>query len=332
VTPDKIDLPWALCYRLNRSGLFGFLHHMKRRAAVFIGGSIAAALALAIWLVRGSCTSVRERQFRSEVGSRAGAAKPTAVIPRFLPLPGEIFQVSEYEAWLIPSQVKLADGSRRKPWVFFAHTLRGGNPRAVHTGMFTRFVEKGISVAGIDVGDSFGSPRGRAGFTALYKELVENRAFSEKPCILAHSRGGLQAYNWAAEHPTWVAGIAAIFAVADITRYPGLQHVQEAYGKTVPELTQELALHNPVERLKPLAEARVPIFLLHGDKDHKIPLGRHSAVLAKRYAALGGDVRLIVLPGKAHDLTPEVLENDELLAFVTERSLQPESAPTVSSR
>jgi pimeloyl-ACP methyl ester carboxylesterase len=262
----------------------------------------------------------------------ASSATLGASSARFLPLPGELFKVGEFEAWLIPSQVKLADGSQRRPWIFFAHTLHGGNPRPVHTGMFARFVQQGISIAGVDVGESFGSPHGRSGFTALYHELVEHRNFAHKPCLVAQSRGGLQAYNWAADHPNWIAGIAGIFTVADVAHYPGLQRVQKAYGRTLAELKREMPLLNPIERLKPLADARVPIFLLHGEKDHMVPLSRHSAVLVKRYVALGGNVRLIVLPDKAHELTPEFLEHEELVAFVTERALQPESGPIASSR
>jgi len=53
-------------------------------------------------------------------------------------------------------------------------------------------------VAGVDVGESYGSPQGRTGFSALYRELVEQRRFSRKPVLLARSRGGLVLYNWAA--------------------------------------------------------------------------------------------------------------------------------------
>jgi dipeptidyl aminopeptidase/acylaminoacyl peptidase len=262
--------------------------------------------------------------------SRVGAQsvdKPTGSASvtlgaRPLPLPGELFKVENHEAWLIPVSNPVKEPTQRQPWVFFAHTLRGGNPRPVHAGLFKILTDKGIAVAGIDVGESFGNPAGRKVFTALYKELVQRRHFAERPCLLAQSRGGLQLYNWAAEHPEWIAGIAGVFPVADITRYPGLQKAHKAYGKTVAQLKEDLALHNPVQRLKPLADAHVPILLVHGDKDSQVPLSQHSAVVAKRYAALGGDIKLVVLPGKGHDLIPEVLENDQLVAFIEARAKQ----------
>ncbi len=112
-----------------------------------------------------------------------------------------------------------------------------------------------------------------------------------------------------------------MFIVADITDYPGLKKAHKAYGKSVDELKREVAIHNPIDRIKPLVDARVPILLIHGDKDRKVPMAKHSSVLAKRYAALGGDVKFIVLPGKGHDLIPELLENEELVSFIAARAL-----------
>jgi hypothetical protein len=50
--------------------------------------------------------------------------------------------------------------------------------------MFERFLAAGIAVAGVDVGESYGSPQGRAQFTAFYQELIGKRGFSRKPVLL----------------------------------------------------------------------------------------------------------------------------------------------------
>ena len=55
--------------------------------------------------------------------------------------------------------------------------------------MFERFREAGISVAGINVGESYGSPAGRKLFTAFYAEMTGPRGFSQKPVLLGRSRG-----------------------------------------------------------------------------------------------------------------------------------------------
>jgi len=105
-------------------------------------------------------------------------------------------------------------------------------PEARESWMFERFLAAGIAVAGVDVGESYGSPQGRTGFSALYRELVEQRRFSRKPVLLARSRGGLVLYNWAAEHPESVSGIAGIYPVCNLRSWPSLDRACGAYGLT----------------------------------------------------------------------------------------------------
>ena len=71
--------------------------------------------------------------------------------------------------------------------------------------MFVRFKQ-----AGIDVGESFGSPDGSALYSALYDELTQHRGFAAKPVLLGRSRGGLMTLSWAAANADKVAGFAGI--------------------------------------------------------------------------------------------------------------------------
>ena len=57
---------------------------------------------------------------------------------------------------------------------------------------------------------------------------------------------------------------------------------------------------NPVDRLKPLAEANIPILLVYGDSDRTVPHRENSEVVYERYKALGGDVERVVKPGADH--------------------------------
>src|SRR6185312_42993 len=105
-----------------------------------------------------------------------------------LPMPGEVFEVGGHTAFLIlPKADRQVAGM---PWVWYAPTLPG-LPGAEETWMFQKFLDAGIAVAGIDVGESYGSPDGRAIFTSFYRERVDKRRFSKRPCLLARSRGGL---------------------------------------------------------------------------------------------------------------------------------------------
>ena len=136
---------------------------------------------------------------------------------KVLPLPGEIFDVNGHEAFVILPEVT----STPVPWVWYAPTLPG-LPAEEEKWMFEKFIRAGVAVAGIDVGESHGSPDGRKLFTALYNELTGSRGFSSKPVLLGRSRGGLMTLNWAAENADKVAGFAGIYPVCNLISYPGI--------------------------------------------------------------------------------------------------------------
>jgi predicted esterase len=94
-----------------------------------------------------------------------------------------------------------------------------------------------------------------------------------------------------------------------------LERAAKTYGLRPEELKLELGNHNPVDRLAPLAEKRVPLFHLHGDHDKVVPLADNSGLLASRYRELGGTIELIVVPGKGHEVVPELWEDRRLAEF-----------------
>jgi pimeloyl-ACP methyl ester carboxylesterase len=228
-----------------------------------------------------------------------------------LPIPGEVFEVQGHTAFLIlPRQ-----SAGATPWVWYAPTLPG-LPGPEEQWMFERFTNAGIVVAGIDVGESYGSPKGRAVFTAMYEQLVQKRGLSRKPCLLARSRGGLMLYNWAVEHPESVAGIAGIYPVCDLRSYPGIKTACLAYEMTEEQLTDQLDAHNPVSRVRSLAKAHVPIFHIHGDSDLAVPLEANSAALAQQYGQSGGQMKLMVIKGQGHNMWSGWFQCQELVDFV----------------
>jgi|GEM_PF-592297 len=232
-----------------------------------------------------------------------------------LPLPGESFQLDGHEAFVI-----LPEGATKDvPWVWYAPTLKG-LPAKSEVWMFERFLKAGIAIAGIDVGESYGSPTGRGIYDAFYAYLVEEREFGAKPVLLARSRGGLMLYSWAIGNPQSVGGVAGIYPVCNIASYPGVGKAAGAYGMTAAELEAALSDHNPIDRLKPLAEAKVPILHLHGDNDKVVPLEANSALLAERYKALGGPVEVEVIKGQGHNGWSGWFESQRLCDFVIARA------------
>jgi len=233
---------------------------------------------------------------------------------KILPLPGETFLVDGLTAFVIPAKPK-AQGEGRTPWVWYAPTLRG-LPDKEEQWLFTRLTEAGIAIAGIDVGESFGSPEGRVGFSALYDELTQRRTFALRPVLLGRSRGGLMALNWATENPDKVAAFAGIYPVCNLVSYPGLAKAAPAYGLTPAQLEAQLAEHNPIDRLAPLARARVPLLMIHGDIDTLVPLEDNSLEVRTRIFALGGQCRVIIARGQGHNRWAGFFQNEELTDFV----------------
>jgi pimeloyl-ACP methyl ester carboxylesterase len=246
---------------------------------------------------------------------RVAAEPPT----KTLPLPGEVFQVSGRTAFLIAPAVK-KDG-KATPWVWYAPTLPN-LPGGAETWMFQRFLDAGIGIAGIDVGESYGSPDGRKLYSALYDELTTRRGYSRKPVLLGRSRGGLMTLSWAAENPDKVGGFAGIYPVCNLSSYPGLQKAAPAYGVTPEKLEQDLATHNPVDRLASLAKAGVPLFAIHGDVDKTVPLEANSKLVETRYKAAGGTMQLIVPEGQGHNMWSGFFESEELVKFVIQHAGQ----------
>jgi hypothetical protein len=239
-----------------------------------------------------------------------------------LPCHLKIFTVAGRKAFvLLPKEAK----SPVLPWVWYAPTL-SSPPDDSHEWMFRQWLDHGIAIAGVDVGDSHGNPAGRAGFTALYEKLTREMGLAPKACLLAQSRGGLMHYNWAAENPGRVACIAGIYPVCDLRSWPSLAQAAPAYGMTEQGLASHLTEHDPIDRLAPLAKARVPIMHLHGNVDTVVPLDRNSAVLAQRYRQLGGDIQVIIVPGRGHQVCPEFFHCQTLVDFVIAHATPAERA------
>jgi len=166
------------------------------------------------------------------------------------------------------------------------------------------------------VGESYGSPKGRAIYTALHEHLVKKRGLDKQACLLARSRGGLMLYCWVAENPDKVRCITGIYPVCNIASYPGLKRACGAYGLTAEELKVQLAKHNPIDRLKLLAKAKVPIFHIHGDQDRVVPLDKNSGLIKERYDKLGGSMTLEVVKGQGHNMWAGWFQSQTLVNFV----------------
>jgi dipeptidyl aminopeptidase/acylaminoacyl peptidase len=241
-------------------------------------------------------------------------------------LPGEAFLVQDRPSFILWPAEK--DRRHPQPWIFYAPTLPA-YPDSHEKWMHEQVLAAGVAVAGIDVGESYGSPRGRELFTALYQELTNQRGFASRPCLLGRSRGGLWVTSWACDHPGQVAGIAGIYPVFDLRTYPRLAKAAPAYSKTPEELAATLDKNNPIERVGVLAKAKVPAFFIHGDDDKVVPLKENSAEFVTRYEAAGAKdaVTLVVAKGQGHNFWEGFFRCPELIEFAIARARSGAAGP-----
>ncbi|MDP6118012.1 MAG: prolyl oligopeptidase family serine peptidase [Planctomycetota bacterium] len=207
------------------------------------------------------------------------------------------------------------------PWVLYAPTLGKGLPGGAEDWMFRQFLATGIAVAGVDVGESYGSPKGRETYNAFYRLLTEERGFAAQASLLARSRGGLMLYCWAAENAEKVKCITGIYPVCSIASYPGLKRACGAYEMTADGLKTKLKEHNPVDRLASLVKAKVPIFHIHGDVDRVVPLDANSGAVAKRYKELGGNMVLKIAEKQGHNMWMGFFTCQELVDFLMKHAI-----------
>jgi pimeloyl-ACP methyl ester carboxylesterase len=186
--------------------------------------------------------------------------------------------------------------------------------------MFEKFTAAGIAIAGIDAGESYGSPAGCEAYSALYDELTKKRGFSEKPVLLGRSRGGLMTLSWAVNNPGKVGGWAGIYPVCNLSSYPGLEKAAPAFGLTTEELQERLSEFNPVDRFSALAKAKVPLFAIHGDVDAIVPLEHNTRLMKTRLESEGWSIELIVPKGQGHNMWQGFFQCPELVDFVVKHA------------
>jgi len=261
----------------------------------------------------------------------AGGAVADETTLKNVGLPGEAFAVAGRPAFVMLPPAALR--SKPQPWVMYAPTLPA-YPDRHEKWMHQQFLDAGVAVAGIDAGEAYGSPNGQQLMTALHNELTANRGFAAKPVLLGRSRGGLWVSSWAIRNPAKVAGIAGIYPVFDLRSYPGLKRAAVAYKLTAQQLEAALPQHNPVERLSELAQAKIPVCIIHGDSDTVVPLRQNSAALVQQYKQQKAAelVQLIVAKKQGHNFWQGFFRCQELVDFTINHAKSPQSPASDARR
>jgi alpha-beta hydrolase superfamily lysophospholipase len=269
-------------------------------------------------LVRLSFAVACATVFHHAIGAAEPAAVPATKPEKQLILPGEVLSVAGRTAFIFTPAATSFAGP--KPWILYAPTLPS-HPDKAEQWMHEQFTQAGVAVAGIDTGESYGSPEAVKAAEALHAEMVR-RGYASKPAVLGRSRGGLWASAWAIAHPELTAGVGGIYPVYDWRSYPGVAKAAPAYGLKPEELLARVGELCPIERIDVAAKGGVPFCIIHGDDDKLVPLDPNSSELKKRYEAAGkGDlVNLIIATGQGHSFWEGFFRCQELVDFLIERA------------
>jgi pimeloyl-ACP methyl ester carboxylesterase len=228
--------------------------------------------------------------------------------------PADWFELDGLKAFTIEATRACAGG---KPWVWYAPTFFNTLPAHEDEWLLNEIGRAGVSVAGIDIGESYGSPAGADQFQKLYSQMVA-KGFSPKPALLARSRGALMHFAWATRHSASVAAIGGIYPVLNLESFPGLAAAAAAYGMTAEDLRRDIAKFSPFYTAEVLVNAHTPIYIVHGTADSLVPLADNAQLLIQRYPKAVSAHSIIVDPiaGEGHNISPKFFENRTLARFL----------------
>jgi pimeloyl-ACP methyl ester carboxylesterase len=239
------------------------------------------------------------------LGARAADPKPFPGTPtKWNGFAKHDFKVGQLAATVVVPEKSLPG----RPWVW----------RGEFFGAFAdsdvALVKAGWHLAYVKVPDLFGSPKAVKQWEAFHTAMVTEYGLHAKPGLIGLSRGGLYCMNWVAAHPDKTLAVYLDNAVCDFKSWPGGMPKKLGTGKgSEAEWKKLLAAYdfktdadavahklNPVDNLKPLAKAKIPLLLVYGDKDTVVPHAENSELVFDRYKELGGPVERVVKPGQDH--------------------------------
>jgi pimeloyl-ACP methyl ester carboxylesterase len=199
-----------------------------------------------------------------------------------------------------------------QPWVwrarFFGHEAQTD----------IALLDRGFHVVYIDAAELFGNKEAVKLWNDFYA-MLQQAGLAKKAVLEAFSRGGIYAYNWAAQNPGKVAAVYADAPVLDVRSWPGGQgkspgsppdweKFKQAYGYATDEETKNFK-NNPLDQVANIVKGKYPMLHVVGDADDVVPVDENTHLFEQRVKALGGEIRVIHKPGVNHH--PHSLANPQ---------------------
>jgi len=205
-----------------------------------------------------------------------------------------------------------------------------------HTEMDEILLNEGFCIVYINTNNQFGSPKAMEVWDAFYEYLVKELGFHEKLTLEGVSRGGLFVYNWAKRHPNRVNCIYTEAPVCDYKSWPGGFGIGKGDQQSWEILKSEYGFKddheakvffgNPIDNLKALANARVPVMSMIGLNDKVVPPSENTFILSDRYVKLGGISMIVPCTESKQDLYGHhfPIETPQLAAdFIISNTISP---------
>ena len=219
----------------------------------------------------------------------------------------------------------------RKALIVFPEKRDAQGRWALKTEYFAAFqeleealVERGFHLLYLENRNRWGTNDDLDAKERFMRAMAEKYALAPKGVLVGMSCGGLCSVNFAAKYPSLTSVLYLDAPVMNLLSCPmgfgegealgggsGWAEIQAALGfRDIAELL--VYRDHPMDRLEPIAEARIPVALVYGEADVTVPYRENGIVLERLYRERGLPLFTAGKPGCGHH--PHGLENPKPLA------------------
>lgn len=208
-------------------------------------------------------------------------------------------KIDEFTIWIAEPKTP----AKGKPWVMRIQDFGDG----FHWQINEKLLNSGAYVVAINSYNVYGADYGLNLMDSLYDVARHHFGLPEKCALAGVSRAGLSAYRWSIRHPERVACIYCEGPVLDFKTWPmswspsanNWVELKRYYGFTG-EAEAIAYKGNPIDNLKPIAKAKIPIrhvISLTDEHDTKIVPNDKNTLKAQQYLRqMGHDMEVVVTP------------------------------------
>ncbi len=169
------------------------------------------------------------------------------------------------------------------------------------------------------ISDMYGSPKAIKLMSNFHQYIINEFNLNGKTVLFGFSRGGLYAVNYAVAYPNRVASLYLDAPVIDLHSWPRVGHkLRKEYLKCYGFDENDAKNYSLTQlaRAKKLAEEKIPILVVIGDKDHTVPYEENAKLFIKEYKKTHNNMMVIIKKECGHH--PHSLEDvAPIIKFVT---------------